>query len=160
MDCLKSFEDREKFSIKKASQHFIPTSPKVSWKSLALVKGIIPRHQFILWLTVHKKLSTVDRLQKWGIKMMQDCVLCNTNAVETLEHLFFCCDYSKHIWSSLLHWLGEKRPVRGWNDEVMWASKRTNNSRVRAGIIGFLFAASIYHIWAERTRRRFRNQRR
>lgn len=92
--------------------------------------------------------------------MTRDCVLCNANAVETLEHLFFCCDYSKHIWSSLLHWLGEKRPVRGWDEEVIWASKRTNNSRARAGITGFLFATSVYHIWAERNARRFRNQRR
>lgn len=63
MNCLELFEDREKFSIKKAYQSFLPTSPKVSWKSPALVKGIIPRHQFILWLTIHKKLSTVDKIQ-------------------------------------------------------------------------------------------------
>nr|XP_016500436.1 PREDICTED: uncharacterized protein LOC107818881 [Nicotiana tabacum] len=160
LDDLKACEERGKFSIKKAYQTFMPQLQKVSWKRLVLAKGIVPRHHFILWLTMHKKLSTVDRLHKWGIQVEQECVLCNTIAVETLEHLFFGCGYSKFIWSTLLHWLGERRPIRNWEEEIEWAARRTNNSRARAGIIGFLFAASVYQIWSERNGRRFNNQQR
>nr|XP_016462545.1 PREDICTED: uncharacterized protein LOC107785694 [Nicotiana tabacum] len=94
-----------------------------------------------------------------GIQVEQECVLCNTTVVETLEHLFFDCGYSKVIWSTLLHWLGERRLIRSWEEEIEWTARRTNNSRARAGIIGFLFAASVYQIWPERNGRRFNNQR-
>lgn len=41
-----------------------PQYPPVEWKHLVQVKGLLPRHQFILWMALQRKLSTVDRLLK------------------------------------------------------------------------------------------------
>lgn len=123
---------------------------------------MLPRHQFILWIAVSKRLATVDRLQKWGIQVPSACVLCDSGLEETADHdhLFVSCAYSKCLWTSLLMWLGEKRQLGTWNDEVDWMTKRTKNSKARDGILSFLFAASVYHIWQKRNARRFQSHKR
>lgn len=80
---LKSFEIQGKFSIKKAYQFFTPQFQKVDWKKTVLVQSIIPRHQFILWLAIQHRLSTVDRLERWGIQVEKECVLCESDTEET-----------------------------------------------------------------------------
>ncbi|XP_059288930.1 uncharacterized protein LOC132042397, partial [Lycium ferocissimum] len=121
--------------------------------------GIIPRHQFILWLAVQQRLATVDRLSKWGISVPKDCVLCNTGAEENFTHLFFDCPYSNYMWQSLLHWMQVPRQIQCWHEEVAWISRRAHTSRPRAEIVSWLFAACIYHVWIERNARRFSHRR-
>ncbi|XP_059310254.1 uncharacterized protein LOC132061453 [Lycium ferocissimum] len=121
-----------KFSIKRAYKSFMPQYPKVHWKSLVLGPHLIPRHTFITWLAVQGRLATVDRLQKWGIQVPTDCVLCQTSTVETLSHLFFIYPYSKHIWLALLNWIGEMRQPQAWEEEVKWIAKKATGNRPRA----------------------------
>ncbi|XP_019244438.1 PREDICTED: uncharacterized protein LOC109224307 [Nicotiana attenuata] len=109
---------------------------------------------------LHHRLATVDRIQKWGVKVQTDCVLCNTGAEETLQHLFFQCSYSAYIWNSILQWLGEKRKISNWEEETEWISRKTGNNRPRAQILQFLYAATVYHLWSERNIRRFQDKKR
>lgn len=74
-------------SIKNHYVTLRPQYPQVEWKHLVQVKGMIPRHQFILWMTLQRKLSTVDRVLKWGIQVDANCVLCNTGHIENFDHL-------------------------------------------------------------------------
>lgn len=52
------------------------------------------------------------------------------------------------------------RQLKTLNEEVEWISKRTRGGRAKAEILGWLFAATIYHTWSERNARRFHNERR
>ncbi|XP_075088197.1 uncharacterized protein LOC142170241 [Nicotiana tabacum] len=156
---LKKCSSSDGFSIKKAYLSFQPQYPKVPWKNLIMGARQLRRHQFILWLAIRQRLATVDRLEKWGINVPKDCVLCSMGVTETLAHLLFECNSARHIWTSLLRWMGENRLPKAWNEEVHWMSKGCRGSRARAHVLTWLFAATVYRIWSERNARRFHNER-
>lgn len=86
---LHTMTDQGGFTIEKGYTSMFPQYQKADWSKLALVKGLIPRHHFIMWLALHRKLSTVDRVIKWGIAIQTECVLCDTHQEENFDHLFF-----------------------------------------------------------------------
>ncbi|XP_060210989.1 uncharacterized protein LOC132638012 [Lycium barbarum] len=135
-----------KFSIKCVYVLFTPQFPKVNWKSLTMVQGEIPKHQFILWMAIQERLATVDRLEKWGIQVPPDCVLCNTKEMETFTHLFFDCAYARSMWKSLLQCLGMMRQITTWETEIQWLSSRVKQGKAGTHIIGWLFGACVYHV--------------
>lgn len=63
----------------------------VAWRKLVWFSQAVPRHSFMVWLTLRNRLSTGDRLRSWGIT--QICMLCG-EPNETREHLYFACPYS------------------------------------------------------------------
>ncbi|XP_019248838.1 PREDICTED: uncharacterized protein LOC109228116 [Nicotiana attenuata] len=135
----------------------MPQYPKCSWKKITIGSKALTRHQSIQWLAMHKKLTTVDRLRKGGISVATDCVLYEKSIEETMEHLYFECDYFGHLWATLLKWLGETHTIGSWNAETEWLEKRSS-SRVRAQLVRFLYAAVVYHVWVERNQRRFQDK--
>ncbi|XP_075112580.1 uncharacterized protein LOC142182282 [Nicotiana tabacum] len=150
----------DKFSIKAAYLSFQPQYQKVHWKNLTMEARHIPRHQFILWLAIRQRLATVDRVERWGINIPKDCVLCSKGTTESLAHMFFECKYARDIWSSLLKWMNENRIPKTWNDEVCWMAKRCRGSREKGQVLAWLVAAIVYHVWSERNARRFQNEKR
>ncbi|XP_075074643.1 uncharacterized protein LOC142162218 [Nicotiana tabacum] len=109
----------------------------------------IPRHQFILRLAIRQSLKTVDRLERWGINVPKERVLCSTGATESLAHLFLECKYARDIWYSLLKWMNENRTPKTWSEEVCWMAKRCRGSRAKGQVLAWLFAATIYHVSSE-----------
>lgn len=101
-DTLSSYCKGGKFYIKKLYKAARPQYQKCNWKRLVTTSKAIPRHQFILWLALHRKWATVERLQKWGITVNKDCVLCSSNTKYTFEHLLFECTYSRNMWNAML----------------------------------------------------------
>ena len=67
---------------------------KFLWFQLA-----IPRHSFIGWLAIKNKLTTTDRLAKWGHTGNTLCVFCR-GCIESQDHLFFVCPFARRIWIS------------------------------------------------------------
>lgn len=79
---------------------------RIVWRS-----RIIPKHSFILWLVLSRKLLTLDRLVGWGIEVVQtECILC-TEEEESLAHLFFSCSFSREVLGAICHWLGIHIPL-------------------------------------------------
>ncbi|XP_019224568.1 PREDICTED: uncharacterized protein LOC109206220 [Nicotiana attenuata] len=105
----------------------------------------------------HRKLATVDRLRRWGNIVDTECVLCDTNEEESMEHIWFGCRYAKTIWYTLVNWLHEKHQIGTWDDEIKWLTSR-NPSRTCGEIRVFLFTAMVYHVWIERNSRRFQGK--
>ncbi|XP_060202516.1 uncharacterized protein LOC132630951 [Lycium barbarum] len=128
---LNQFEVGGRFNIKKTYTAWFPQLPRPNWKNLLLSSGPLPRHHFILWLAVQNRLATVDRLAKWNIQVPMECVMCSSQAVETMQHLFFDCTYSKYIWHTILTWLGIQKQIGTWEEEVQWLSQRVKNKRPR-----------------------------
>ncbi|KAH0682851.1 hypothetical protein KY289_020603 [Solanum tuberosum] len=90
---MKKLENQGKFQIKVAYHYMQQQHPRVPWKSFTLHKHIHPRHKFHLLLVVQQRLSTVDRLQKFGIQVPLECAFCSQEE-ETFTHLFFSYSYS------------------------------------------------------------------
>ncbi|XP_059306387.1 uncharacterized protein LOC132057800 [Lycium ferocissimum] len=157
---LKKCTKNGKFSIKQAYLSTMPQQPKIQWKSLVLLKNVIPRQQFILWMVVQNRLATTDRLAAWGIQVDPICQLCSVGEVETHKHLFFECNYASFVWQTLLHWTGIRRQIGTWDEEVQWMSRRVTSSSPKWAILGFVFTSVVYHIWMERNARRFQQQHR
>ena len=61
--------------------------PKVDWHSLVWFKNRIPRHSFILWLTMLNRLSTQKRMVKW--KLVQGTGVLSVKLCKILEVICF-----------------------------------------------------------------------
>ncbi|XP_059302025.1 uncharacterized protein LOC132053954 [Lycium ferocissimum] len=63
-----------KFKITKAYRNLRGTVCQVPWKNLTCYNVAEPKHVFILWVALHSKLGTKDRLIQWGLTMDEKCV--------------------------------------------------------------------------------------
>ena len=90
---------------------------RVSWKRLICNNHATPRSKFILWMMLHKRLPTVDRVRKWGVNCDIKCSLCK-NEDETIQHLFFSCAYAAGIRSQICR-LMNIADSRGSHQEVI-----------------------------------------
>ncbi|XP_075098018.1 uncharacterized protein LOC142175334 [Nicotiana tabacum] len=154
---LNKYYIKGKFSIKKLYVATMPQYPKCHWKRITIDLKALPRHQFILLLAMHGKLPTVDRLRKWGLSIASDCVLYGKDIEETMGTSFLNVITRGICGAALLKWLGGRHQIGSWNAEIEWLTKRSS-CRVRAYMLGFLFAVVIYRVWAERNQRRFQGK--
>jgi hypothetical protein len=71
---------------------------KMIWKSKCS-----PRIKFFAWLILVDRLNTKTMLQRRHLNVQggQNCVMCNTGALETIEHLFFDCPFAKECWATI-----------------------------------------------------------
>ncbi|KAK4384359.1 hypothetical protein Sango_3068000 [Sesamum angolense] len=98
-------------SLRRLSMIFRSPGPKVGWYSLLLGPCKIPKFSFVLWLAILEKLSTMDK--PWLSHLGGVCVLCG-RAVETHEHLFFWCSYSRRCIRVLKSIVRFSWPNRAW----------------------------------------------
>ena len=68
------------------------------WKSKS-----IPRIKFFCWLLLSDRLNTRNMLRRRHYNVGNNfiCTMCNAGVEETVEHLFFHCDFSKDCWGKL-----------------------------------------------------------
>ncbi|KAL0290467.1 UNVERIFIED_CONTAM: hypothetical protein Sradi_7049900 [Sesamum radiatum] len=130
-----------------------PPSPRVFWHQLLGGKFKIPRHDFILWLAILGRLTTMDRL--WAQNLDRGCVLCGGNEVESHSHLFFDCSFSRRCLVVLNQGVRFPWLHRGWDMDVVWASRRWRGKHLINAAYRALFASIVYGIWRERNCRRF-----
>ncbi|XP_060216340.1 uncharacterized protein LOC132643835 [Lycium barbarum] len=149
----------EQFSIKQIYLKLRGDFPKVSWRRLTCNNSGAPRWIFILYLSICGRLLTKDRLAKWGCIDDVQCPLCEAHD-EGCEHLFFTCNFSKQIWTSLLKRQGIARQAMNWQQEIQWALTHARGRSTNAEIYRMTLAGSIYHIWKERNTRVFQGKRR
>jgi len=45
----------------------------VEWHDIVWFKNAVPRHSFLLWVAVQQKLTTQDRLHRFGIHGLNQC---------------------------------------------------------------------------------------
>ncbi|KAL0295535.1 UNVERIFIED_CONTAM: putative ribonuclease H protein [Sesamum calycinum] len=100
---------------------FRTPGPIVEWYPLLSGPCKIPRFSFVLWLAILGKLSTMDK--PWLSHLGGVCVLCGRE-VETHEHLFFRCSYSRRCIRDLKEAVRFTWPNRAWGEDITWASTR------------------------------------
>ncbi|KAF9666785.1 hypothetical protein SADUNF_Sadunf16G0264700 [Salix dunnii] len=117
--------------------------------------GHILRHSFILWLAMQRRLSIKDSL--WFLEDSPTCNLCGS-IMESHDHLFFQCQYSSLVWSSISNIVGIKRPNIHWSDLLLWTTNNLSAKKDMEHMIGhIILSVVVYHIWYERNSRLFNN---
>ncbi|KAI8528313.1 hypothetical protein RHMOL_Rhmol12G0140600 [Rhododendron molle] len=129
-------------------------APDVGWWPMVWYKKHVPRWSFILWLAILGRLSTKDRLHKWGIINDSFCVLC-CGGVESHSHLFFDCPFSSSIWLRVRTCCGLQAHAWDLNSEVQWGSLHGKDSSMRVTLFKLCLAASVYYLWKVRNGRIF-----
>ncbi|KAL0444922.1 UNVERIFIED_CONTAM: hypothetical protein Slati_2214900 [Sesamum latifolium] len=142
------------FSTVAAMALLQPSTSYVQWHSLLEGKFKILRHNFILWLAIKERLSTMDR--PWIGQQGDDCVLCDSNSTESHSHLFFHCAYSRRALTEIkrsvrFHW-----PGFDWQTAVLWASRRWRGSHLLNAASRSMLASLVYHLWLECNNKRFK----
>lgn len=83
---------KSKFSTKSTWEMLRARSAECTWSRGVWFRYVTPRYAFITWIAIHNRLSTGDRMMRWGGSVNTACSLCD-ELVETRDHLFFDCRY-------------------------------------------------------------------
>lgn len=113
----------------------------------------IPKYSFILWLVSHGKLLTRDRLKSWNVRIEDDkCVLCN-GEIESIDHLFFKCRYSRELVIALASWLQITNiPIR-MSEWQHWLIHQAGKPHIRGKICVTVMSTAVALLWKERNAR-------
>ena len=58
-----------------------------------------PKHKVFFWLLIKDRLSTRNILRRRNMHLPSyNCVLCDLDTEETLQHLFLHCPFAKRCW--------------------------------------------------------------
>ncbi|XP_022032480.1 uncharacterized protein LOC110933573 [Helianthus annuus] len=132
------------------------------WSKLVWSSFNIPKHAFTCWLILKRKLWTQDRILQWNHKvtgsMNQMCCLLCYAGLESHEHLFFQCAYSKEVWNHVRSRVGMSSVQEQWEDIISWLIPKANSKSVSAIVSKLVVAASAYSIWSEINTRFFSNR--
>ncbi|CAN1778682.1 Putative ribonuclease H protein At1g65750, partial [Linum perenne] len=75
-------------------------------------KAAPPKIQTFLWMNWHRRIATIDNLQRRGMVLVNWCVLC-TKEKESIDHIFIHCPLAVSIWNRIssntfLVWLAQR----------------------------------------------------
>ncbi|PWA46722.1 RNA-directed DNA polymerase, eukaryota, Reverse transcriptase zinc-binding domain protein [Artemisia annua] len=91
---LKEFSVTTVWNDIRESNHLIP------WAVLVWYSQYIPRHSFMVWLAIHGRLKTHDKMFVWEHATDLKCVFCK-QVPDSHNHLFFECPFSRKIWADI-----------------------------------------------------------
>ena len=141
-----------KFSVATVWKELRQQHAKVPWHRFLWSSMSIPKHVFISWMALLNRLPTMDRLATWGLEVRGLCYFCQ-GELETRDHLFFGCSYSKNIWKQILQLCELNREVGFWLSELKCAIHEIKGKALISIILSIAWKALIYHGWCERNRR-------
>jgi hypothetical protein len=149
---LQSWDNTIKPFSANAYEHLRTKGTPVSWVNVVWEPWCLPRHSFILWLALLKRLRTKDRLHFVDIDV--SCVFCQDHE-ESHDHLFFACSWTSILWMKVKSWLRLNRGMTTINSAVRGLHLKgktvvTRMKRVSLSIV-------VYLIWDESNRRVFEN---
>ncbi|CAN1804292.1 hypothetical protein LINPERHAP1_LOCUS23861 [Linum perenne] len=66
-----------KYSVSDVWNTLRPVESSILWCDLVWKDPHIPRHSFLSWLVIKDRVTTRDKLKKWGLCTVIDCLLCS-----------------------------------------------------------------------------------
>ncbi|XP_062089424.1 uncharacterized protein LOC133795956 [Humulus lupulus] len=124
-------------------------SVKLSWTRVVWSEENIPKHSFIIWLAYINRLRTRRRLYQFGVIEDSSCLICGQGE-EDINHIFFCCYYSRNCLTQILNWLGWHINASHLNGLIRWLTNAKGISQTRKGVFSMALAALVYQIWKVR----------
>ena len=152
-------ETKGKFCSNAVWQVFRQRGQEVGWANLVWSTKIIPRHQFILWLTFWERLSTRDRISKFMSIDDSKCLLCSMED-ESIAHIFGNCSYAAPIWRRLAAALKINTWPTNWEGICSLALTKAKGNSFTINVFKCYFGSIIYQIWMERNARIYSRVRR
>lgn len=119
----------------------------VPWCSWVWNRFNLPKHKFICWLIMWKRVKVRNKLKQFGVIEDDFCPLCS-GASETVEHLFFYCPYSTRCCAVLQQKLNMRistTSLEECNDSLISVSGRFKRS-----VLQSCYAGLAYSIWTQR----------
>ncbi|GJU22982.1 RNA-directed DNA polymerase, eukaryota, reverse transcriptase zinc-binding domain protein [Tanacetum coccineum] len=90
------------FTVGNVWTDMICDDTKVDWFKLVWFSQSIPRHAFVTWVAIQKRLMSLLTRIRFGEPYYDfKCALCS-NCPDSHNHLFFSCEFSKEIWKELI----------------------------------------------------------
>ncbi|KAL2894836.1 LINE-1 retrotransposable element ORF2 protein [Bienertia sinuspersici] len=137
------------YSIKQVYNSLTHTGGKVHWDKVVWNRAALPKHQFLMWLSIRGRLLTRDRLSRLGMSTETTCCLCQSGE-ETHLHLFFQCSFSRECLSRLMQWMDCRTQHNDLHQLVNWIGRNYKGSRLRRYLYGAVVSALAYRIWQAR----------
>jgi hypothetical protein len=112
--------------------------------------------RFFVWLALHGRCWTAERLHRHGIRTDSSCILCCQDA-ETINHLLVQCVFSREIWFKVLRrcgWHGVA-PAQGHLFAVWWTTSRKRVPKGQHKAFDSLVVETSWAIWTQRNDRTF-----
>ncbi|KAJ6749233.1 hypothetical protein OIU79_030179 [Salix purpurea] len=98
---------------------------------------------------------TQDRLPQHSDGSNGTCSLCNSQ-IETHDHLFFDCTYSRLVWEQVNRLTDLTWPNLPWQDLLTWASQKWTSKFQFSHLLAKLaLSTTCYFLWQERNKRFF-----
>ncbi|GJS07198.1 RNA-directed DNA polymerase, eukaryota, reverse transcriptase zinc-binding domain protein, partial [Tanacetum coccineum] len=148
-----------KFSVKQVYYDLQHHDESVSWSKLIWFSQNIPKHAFITWLAILGRLTTQDKVRKWGSYDVMACSLC-LKEMDSHSHLFFKCEYSCCLWRMVKDKIKLKCDEMDWPLIVNKYASMPNGNSIVSIERRLCIAACVYFIWQERNQRIFKNEKR
>lgn len=86
------------FSIKSGWEMIRWHKSRVEWSHLLWFPKALTMHSIITWMACKNWLPTKEKLFWYRITTCSVCCFCN-HGQETLDHLFFACNFTQDIWN-------------------------------------------------------------
>lgn len=108
-----------------------------------------------MWLLLHGRLPTKDRLASQGLTVTPQCVMCQDQD-ESRENLFVKCPYTKELWEKVMNWVQRSHMSTTCQDQhLQWIIKQGKGKSKKASIFKMIYAEISHAIWIERNTRIF-----
>ncbi|KAJ0909470.1 putative RNA-directed DNA polymerase [Helianthus annuus] len=136
----------------------------VPWNNAIWFPQAIPRHAFIMWLIVNKKLKTQDVMSRWNSSGNANynllcCSLC-ISGPDSHEHLFFECSFGLQIWNGVKVLAGMEEVCNKWDSIYEYLVRFGSSKSARIVIGKLVVGATAYFVWQERIMRLFSTKKR
>ncbi|XP_062158796.1 uncharacterized protein LOC133866284 [Alnus glutinosa] len=120
-----------------------------NWHKIVWFPASIPKHSFVLWLVFHGALITKEKMCSWGFNGNISCLFCHA-CVESRDHLFFSCGFSRRIWYTIMRDCSIPYPPVEWDDIEDWCGSVMKGDNFYASLRKLYFGAAVYHLWRQR----------
>ncbi|CAN1332114.1 Putative ribonuclease H protein At1g65750 [Linum perenne] len=119
-------------------------------------KGVPTKVQGFIWLSWHKKIATVDNLQRRGMQLTNRCALCCKD-LESVDHIFLRCEFAATVWEKISSKLSIYGPGSEDIKSFILAWKGMNCLPIFSPVMNHLLHGTIWFLWLERNMRIFKD---
>ncbi|PKU64706.1 hypothetical protein MA16_Dca017648 [Dendrobium catenatum] len=127
---------------------------EVSWQKFIWHKKKSLRFSSYAWMAMLGKLKTADQLILRGIDAYSPCSFCGDGS-ESHSHLFFTCDFTFSVISSLLPPLRSFLLRPNMMQTFVYFDESLDYNSWEKTFCYYTICSSIYFLWRERNSRRF-----